>query len=666
MQNRGSPEEEECKIHLEALNFQLYNLPFNCWISQRPVQFELHRKHQLEIKYIFGQSISYATTVRNLATTIADVFTKGTSELERPDVFTTYSPVRRMSLQCDVVNGRGELLKDLESLGVYSWLAVLTQMVINAQPSNMADCFAEFSYYKPTFIERRLAIGPSHVANVIQWAFKLADTFDGSNISHVAPNTSTEANMFLLCLVLFDLLKTFGMLEERRILRLNGVHLVILSALHRYELEFRGDFQTPGFVRKLFQEGIQSLVYNVSLISFDWVNRLDVLGKFDPSWEFLERWNSVDFDISDVSILSEVEHSYKKAVTYILRCEGTPTKKVRGRVSRAALQAAPTLPMFLIASQDLLPWMEGAQDWNPAENAEEEARSVHRAALERWFSPFIRRRNNYERKQVGILQQHLVLIVQNLRYTLSEISMAYVPEFLMDTFRDQAAEMLLEIILNSVPVPEGPRRGYGDFQHENLVFSVETATRLVNECPQMFTIPLLPVEVRLLSKLSSVEDDNVHNLGKLAILKMGARFPDMATSAPVIEYLKINVLRPWLNKSARRGSRHGNLSPFSFFMIVEELLVGGLLPSGGMADCLISLAVASSQQKTGFPHQFLADAGKMNQLHECLQAEYKGAAVTLIQLQLQSADTLPDLDNIGHQILECLTSHAGKPVLREK
>ena len=565
-------------------------------------------------------------------------------------------------LQFDMVDERGELLRE-NALNTSQWLEMLSHMVFYVNPLSIADCFREYTIHKPTGLERRFTNSPStNLESLQKWACKLADALGGSAVSNVDLNDGIGAKMCILSLGLFELLQSLVMFEDcRKDQKLSEVYVVILSSLHKYTSAGTDNIDLPGYVSKVFKEGISDIVRHISPFSYEWLLRLDVLGRVDSTWSFIGKARGVEFDFNEVYIRRKIEQDYKISITELIKSHSLMGKSLRGTISRCALLVAPSLPAFLLGSHELDAWVRGAKDWDATENMEEEIRSGLRESLDEWFAKFLPQNNSFKRRPASVVQQHLEIIVAEVYYTGS--SPMCLPDFLEGRYRQQVVAMLLEVISNQGWDSESSRSG--NRKSENLSF-IETARRVILDCPYTFRIPLLPVETRLVLKLAAAENDEIHNLGKSAILKIGKQFSVANNDPKDVEDLSKSVLRPWILASVKRGKYQQILSPLAFFAAAQELLELSNHSLGGMEECLISAAVASSQQQSRGLHLFLAEAGRTSQLHPKLQDHYRSAVVSMIQKQLQSVVTFSEVDRIGEQVLQALCSQSSDGALMAK
>lgn len=593
---------------------------------------------------------------------VVSSFVNGTRQDSERDISKTTPLRNRKMLQFDMVDEKGELVRE-NALNTSQWLAMLSYMVCLVNPLSITDCFREYTIHKPTNLERRFLTGPSaHLESIQKWACKLADALGGSAVSNVALNDGIGAQMCILSLGLFELLHNLVMFEDcRKDQKLNEVYAVILSSLHKYTTAGTDDIDLPGYVSRVFKEGISDIVRHISPFSYEWLSRLEVLGRVDSTWSFIEKARAVEFDFNEVYIRRNIEQAYRIAIVELIKSHSLMGKWLRGDISRCALLVAPSLPSFLLASHELDVWARKAKDWDATENMEEEIRSALRESLDRWFAKLLPQNSSFKRRPTSLIQQHLEVIVAEVYYT--ESSPLCLPGFLEGTYRQQVVAMLLEVISNLGWDSENSRSG--NRKSENLSLS-ETARRVILDCPYTFRIPVLAVETRLVLKLAAAENDEIHNLGKSAILKIGKQFSVANSDPKDVELLSKSVLRPWILASVKRGNHQQSVSPLAFFAAAQELLELSNYPLGGMEEYLISAAVASSQQQSRGLHLFLAEAGKTSQLHPKLQDHYRSAVVGMIQKQLQSVVTFAEVDRIGEQVLQALCSQSSDGALMAK
>lgn len=599
--------------------------------------------------------------------TFSDVvssFINGSKQDSERDISKTTPLRRRRMLQFDMVDERGELLRE-NALNTSQWLGMLSHMVWFVNPLSIADCFREYTIHKPTRLERRFLNSPSaNLESVQKWACKLADALGGSTVSNVALNDAIGAQMCILSLGLFELLQSLVMFEDcRKDQKLSEVYIVILSSLHKYTSAGTDNIDLPDYVSRVFKEGISDIVRHISPFSYEWLSRLEVLGRIDSTWSFTAKARAVEFDFNDVYMRRNIEQAYKISITELIKSHNSMGKWLRGAISRCALLVAPSLPSFLLASHGLDVWARGAKDWDATDNMEEEIRSALRESLDEWFAKLLPQNNSFKRRPASVVQHHLEVIVAEVYYTGS--SPLCLPDFLEGTYRQQIVAMLLEVISNQGWDSESSRSG--NRKSENLSF-IETARRVMLDCPYTFRVPLLPVETRLVLKIAAAENDEIHNLGKSAILKIGKQFSGANNDPKDVEHLSKSVLRPWILASVKRGKNQQSLSPLAFFAAAQELLELSNHSLGGIEECLISAAVASSQQQSRGLHLFLAEAGRTSQLHPKLQDHYRSAVVGMIQKQLQSVVTFAEVDRIGEQVLQALCSQSadGAVMAKEK
>jgi hypothetical protein len=657
-------EAEPVQYHLEPA-LDTFGFPYNFWFSQHLPQRE---ERNAELTYHFTVSDTHVSSgFANISNILFDRLNVGAKpESDRVTTSTIKDfQRRRLSFRFDVVNDRGELLRK-DSLGVIQWIAMLTQMIYVANPSNIVECVREYWRVRIDLNRREFrSFGSLHepsLVSVVKWAAEVADAYGGSKMPDAAHKGEIGMKMFILCLGLFELLKELVRYEDCHAEKLCEVYEVVLSSLRKFT-DAGCDYDPPAVPKRVFQEGISQLVSCTSRFSFDWISGLEILGKYDSYGNFLQKVAEFQLNMRDVPKRKHAEQAYRNAIRYMVSTNQSfgRAKSLRRHIYRKVLFAAPTFPMFLIASRELQSWMSGATDWDKTENLEEETRAELEDGLHQWFTKVIPDANSF-RQKTTFLQQHIELIVASVQCEAVDDNLVVLPGFLAASFRVHVAEMLLEIMLKST-WGNGKK---SDWNTVDLLSLVETTKGIVLNYPFTFMLPLWPVECRLLLKLASSETDDLYNLSKLIIQKVGGHYSDEILNPENVERLTKDVLRPWLLASIKRGRQPQSYSPLSYFGCVQDIFNLGVKPSSVLGRCLTQAAVTSSQQQSRGLQNFLAEVEKISQLHESLQVQYKSAVVNMIHLQLQSAPNVADFDRISEQILRGLCTQQGQGVLTAK
>ena len=654
-------------MHLEP-TLNTFDIPYNFWFSEDLLQRE---EHNVGIAYHFTISDVYDSP--NYVSTLYNQLINGGAKPGSERV--TISSIkefqrRRLSFRFDVVNDRGELLRN-DMLDVTEWMAMLTQMIYVANPSNIFECVREYwrvrTGLKPREFSSRFRSGfgsyfnePS-LRSVVKWAAQVADAYGGSKMPDAAHKKTIGLKMFILCLGLFELLKELIRYEDCHREELYEAYEVVLSSLHKFTAS-GCDYDPPASCKRIFQEGVSELVLRISCFSYNWISGLEILGRYDSHGVFLRWVAEFEIDMRDVLKRRYAEQAYLNAIRDMVNTNESfgKAKILRKLTYRKALFAAPTFPTFLIASFELQSWMSGATDWDTSENLEEETRAELEDGLHQWFTKVMPDINSF-RPKATFLQQHLELIVAHVQCEAVDENLVVLPEFLAASFRVHVADMLLEILLKS-----NWGNGKKSDWNTDLVSLVQTTKGVVLNYPFTFMLPLLPVECRLLLKLASSETDDLYNLSKLIIQKVGGHYSDENPNSEDVEHLTKDVLRPWLLASTKRGKQPQSYSPLSYFRCVEDILNLGVESSSILGRCLTRAAVASSQQQSRGLQHFLAEVEKIGQLHDSLQMQYKSAVVNMIHWQLQSTPNVAELDRISEQILRNLCTQHGQGVLSAK